>query len=65
MCSVKLVPESAMEKNLVAQAGPEDGYLFYYQQALSKFVHPEAVFTGIVNADHFPGHVLISYTLPE
>ncbi|RYY90697.1 MAG: hypothetical protein EOO15_01550 [Chitinophagaceae bacterium] len=63
MCSIKLVPEGASDTALLAKPEREESFVEHYQQALTKFVHKDAAFTAIVNREHYPGHVLVSYAL--
>jgi hypothetical protein len=63
ICSVKLVPENKEEETLLTQHEKKSTFQLHYQQALSKFVHKDASFLEVVNADHYPGHVIVRYEL--
>jgi hypothetical protein len=65
ICSIKLVPENAAEETLLTHRGKEGTFQLHYQQALTKFVHKDASFLEVVNADHYPGHVIVRYQLPN
>ncbi|TCZ72950.1 hypothetical protein [Flaviaesturariibacter aridisoli] len=65
MCSIKLVPENPSETALLAKPEQEEAFLAHYRQALSKLVHKDATLVGVVNKEHYPGHVLVAYALPE
>jgi hypothetical protein len=61
MCSIILVPEGRVEINLLTQLEQEDKFQEYYQEALSKHVDAGASFVEMVNAKHYPGHVIVKY----
>lgn len=63
MCSIKLVAESGTDEKLLADPQSEATFLSHYQQALSRHVHKDATFVEVVNAQHYPAHVLVKYYL--
>jgi hypothetical protein len=65
ICSIKLVPENAAEETLLTQREKESTFKLHYQQALTKFVHKDANFLEVVNGDHYPGHVIARYEMPN
>lgn len=62
-CSIELIPVNDAEKQLLQNKEAEDTFTLYYQDAIEKHIHPNAVLLQSINTDKYPCLITARYSI--
>jgi len=62
-CTITLLPENKIEKQLLKSIDEQDTFMFHYSDALKQHVHPKAEFLELIEYSQFPSPVTVKYQI--
>ncbi|MBS1974391.1 MAG: hypothetical protein JST13_08555 [Bacteroidetes bacterium] len=63
-CTIRLIPENAIEEKLLKQKDQEDTFMFHYMAALAE-ISKDATFISLLDQSDYPSKVTVKYQITK